>query len=117
MGLTGLRIFYRKQDGKSVWTHELRGGGEFPMSQEQDLASVPDREGVGSVADYGCYETFDPYEAETALVSDSNRVVDGVLTVGPPRPTRIPASPRNLEAEIDALTTRFDTERPGGEPE
>ncbi len=57
MSTVALRIFYRKQGGQSVWTHELRGRGVFPMSVEQDLASVPDREGNGRVEDYGCYSS------------------------------------------------------------
>ncbi len=117
MGVTAVRIFYRKQNGQSVWTHELQGGGEFPVSVESDLAEVPGREGNGTVEDYGCYEVTDPIMAMAVLESDNNRIVDGELIIGPRRPQPPQRTPRNLAAEIDALTRRFDNEYPGGGPE
>lgn len=108
-----LRVFYRKSDNKIVWTHELRGTGEFPTTVEIDLSQIPGTMPDGKtplrgvIDDYECIEELDSQKASAFLASDTNAVVNGKLIIGNPRSIIIPQSSRNLAAEIDELKAKI----------
>ena len=81
-GTKAVRIFTRKSDNQIVWTHELRGPGEFPISLSDDLKRLPgavvhselDAEGNmlatllgGKATDYQGVEIKDAAKAVVAL--------------------------------------------------
>lgn len=124
MNTKAIRVFYRKSDGKIVWTHELRGIGEFPTTIEQDLAEILDKvtsreiayDGTiisetklgGKVEDYACIEEQNPQRASDALTSDENQIINGKLIIGAKRIISEPTPPRNLFTELDTLKARIE---------
>lgn len=126
--IKAIRVFYRLSDGEVVWAFTLEAPEEkldpkFPTTIEQDLAELPDKpklDAIGSVIldtdgnfiklggvseDYACITETDPTRIAGFLASDSNRVVDGQLVIGEPRPPA-PEPPPPLSthpARIDAV--------------
>lgn len=97
--IKAIRVFYRKADGEVVWTFSLEAPEEkldpkFQTTIEQNLAELPTR-GLtgydnkpidGVPEDYACITETDPDRIAGFNASDSNRVVDGELVIGEPRP-------------------------------
>ena len=122
MDTKALRVFYRESDNQIVWTHELRGSGEFPTTLVDDLAEIPDKvismeldaeENIvsqvklgGRIEDYACIEEQDPQKATNALLSDSNRIVLGKLKIGDKRITS-KYLPPGSEGTLEALEKRI----------
>ena len=123
--IKAIRVFYRKSDGKVIWSHQLvcpdGYDGKFPTTIEQNIEELPDKpqlDATGSVIldanenpfklggvpdDYACIEVTDQLTISAFVASDSNTVVNGKLVTGTPRPIVIPEPPRDLAKEVDEL--------------
>lgn len=106
METKAVRAFYRKADNEIVWTHELKGTGEFPLLIEDNLSEIPNKMPDGEMPlggvpeDYACIEETDPQRASDFLASDDNKVVDGKLVIGAPRPEIPPEPPHSTHISI-----------------
>ncbi len=101
-----VRVFYRKSDGKQVWTHQVIDFADrippvFPNSIQNDLDKLPDQvltlltDATGKIIgdvkvggmreDYTCIEEFDEVKVKQILGSDENTVVDKKIVIGKAR--------------------------------
>lgn len=114
METKAIRVFYRKADNEIVWYHELRGAGEFLTTIGEDLGEIPSKMPDGETPlggipeDYACVEESDTQRTDKFLASDDNKVVDGKLVIGTPRPVVEPTPARDLAAEIDELKAKVE---------
>ena len=94
-----LRIFY-DESGQVIYTHGLEGPGKFPETKSEDLLNYP----KGTK----CIEKVSESIIESFMASDDNKVENGKLIVGIPRPFIPIPEPRDLQAELDALKSEVE---------
>lgn len=93
--MRALRVFYNKSNNEIVWYHETRSPEGMPAicpsTVEKDLVSMPDHKPDGETplggnsSNYGCIEVREA-DIDAYFASSTNKVVDGKLKIGKPRP-------------------------------
>lgn len=96
--MKALRIFYK--DEQIIWTHGLEGSGEFPTTIQEDLTEHP----IGT----HWIEVQNSLDIARFMSSDDNRILEGNLIIGEPRPIIDTPSRPPIQEQIDQVTTRLE---------